>query len=154
MNRKKRLRLLLGFLLTLSVAHVIRGIDRSYWPAFLRADSAPARPLEPWMTEEFFREKLDGKPVYDHTEMDAAGNGIVTITLRKEEISSVKIRRLENDWTSEVEFELDHQGRRYHVTGSCDYYSHGQYCECGKHAVPSSGYHELSHFSLIVVSKR
>jgi hypothetical protein len=110
-----RLRILLGGLIALSIAHFVA----AYRPSLVGGagdDWGTDRPLESCITEKSVREFLDGKTILSRSSRDAGGNGLETITLHKEQISSLKTRA--DDYSSiVVRFNLDHEGKRCFVQG-------------------------------------
>jgi hypothetical protein len=136
----KRLWILSGGLIALLVVNVVVGFN----PRILDGDEGASLPLDPCITVQAVLEFLDGKAVPSIGSGDATGKGIETIMLRKERISSLKIR---NDGSGSilVRFSLDHKGEQYLVECSFVFTTID---------APELHYHQWGVFGGRIVSRR
>jgi hypothetical protein len=131
-RRRWRLWILVGGLITLFIIRTAIDLNPE-----LLSDRAAGLPLDRCLTEQAVREFLDGKNV-----ALIGSTGAVNIVLRKERISSLRIRS--DDFNSiSLRFKLDHRGKRYQVEGSFDFTTSDS---------PSLHYHGWDHFQGWVVS--
>lgn len=110
---RKRLSILLGSMVALLVVHIAVGLGLGLPGS--KADSG--RPLDKCLTEQAVLAFLDGKSVVSLRSNYGAGNSVDMITLRKEKISSLKMRS-DDYYSILVQFNLDHEGKQYTVEGS------------------------------------
>ena len=117
---RKRLWILLGCLIALCMVHLAGVHDL----AFLARDRAATRPLDRCITQQAVLDFLDGKTVSRAGAQDVSGTRVETIKLRKERISSLRIRRDDDEYSWKsilVSFRLDHEGRSSRVEGSFEF---------------------------------
>jgi hypothetical protein len=103
-----RMRILVAGVVALSMVVLVLGLPGDEWGA--------GRPLDRCITERAVLAFLDGKTVLGSSSADAAGKRVATITLRKERISSLKIRSADPP-SIYVRFNLDREGKQHLVEG-------------------------------------
>lgn len=108
----RRLKILVGGLIVLSLAYVVVCIG----PAILSRYEWGGRPLDRCLTEPNVLNYLDGKTVFFNGSMDETKNGEGSLTLRKERIGSLTIRPGDPP-AIRVRFDFEDQGRRYRIEG-------------------------------------
>jgi hypothetical protein len=138
-------------------------------PGFRAGDGDAGLPLDRCLTEQAVLQFLDGKAVLSLVSVDAAGRGVEaiarlpdgvahlaaavqdapgrgaeTITLRKERISSLRIRS-DDSRSILVRFHLDHQGKQYLVEGTFQFTTSDS---------PELHWHGWEDFLGVVVSSR
>jgi hypothetical protein len=136
----KRLWVLLAGLIVLLTVHVVTGLN----PRFPGGEAGAGLPLDRCITEQAVLEFLDGKAVVSTGSRDAAGRGVETITLRKERISSLRIRS-DDTGLILVRFNLDHEGQQYLVESSFQLFNIDS---------PELHFHRWNFFGGQVVSNR
>jgi len=135
-----RLRFLVAGLTALLVVYVVLGLA-SRFPGY---PGGAGLPCDRCITEQSVLKFLDGKTVFSGGSMRAAGSGLETTTLHKENISSLVFRP--DDWSSIlVRFNLDHEGKQYRVEGSFQFTTSDS---------PELHYHGWDRFMGQVVSGR
>jgi hypothetical protein len=110
---RKRLSMLLGSMVALLVVHIAVGLGLG----FPGSGAGSGLPLDRCLTEQAVLAFLDGKSVVSLPSNYGAGIPVDMITLRKEKISSLKMRSDEY-YSILVQFNLDHEGKQYTVEGS------------------------------------
>src|SRR3954454_13171672 len=81
----RRLWILFGSLVFLLIVHILDGLN----PRFPGGDEDAGPPLDRCITEQAVLNFLDGKTIFSSGLTHTAGGGAETITLRKENISSL-----------------------------------------------------------------
>jgi hypothetical protein len=161
----RELWILLASLIVLWIVHGVVDLN----PGFLAGDGDAGLPLDRCLTEQAVLQFLDGKTVLSMVSRDAAGRGVEaisrlpdgvahlaaavpdapgrgveTITLRKEKISSLRIRS-DDGRSILVRFKLDHQGQQHFVEGTFQFTTSDS---------PELHYHGWDDFLGVVVSSR
>jgi hypothetical protein len=106
----KRSRILLGILIILLAVNVLDGLSSR----FRGGDEDAGPPLDRCITEQAVLEFLDGKTILSSGLTHAARSGVETITLGKENISSLSIKS--GDYgTILLRFSLNYESKQYPV---------------------------------------